>query len=353
MGSIITRKRQDGTLGFRAQILLKKAGKIVYREAKTFNRKEAARSWIARRETELSKPGALDKKDDPTLAIVIDQYIAESKKKIGRTKSQVLDKIKEFDVANKRCSEITSADIVALARDLPVSPQTVSNYLSHLGSVFSVARPAWGYPLDQSAMKDAMVVTRKLGLSGKSKSRDRRPTLDELDKLMVHFGAIKASRPATVPMQKIVAFAIFSTRRQEEITTIAQQDLDAKHHRILVRDMKHPGDKIGNDTWCDLPQEALQIVQSMRHGDKRIFPYTTDAISAAFTRACKFLNIDDLHFHDLRHDGISRLFEMGWNIPQVATVSGHRSWASLKRYTHMRESGDKYADWKWLSVVTA
>jgi integrase len=77
-----------------------------------------------------------------------------------------------------------------------------------------------------------------------------------------------------------------------------------------------------------------------------IFPYNTDAISAAFTRACKLLGIEDLRFHDLRHDGISRLFEMGWNIPQVAVVSGHRSWQSLKRYTHIRQRGDKYADWK-------
>jgi len=37
---------------------------------------------------------------------------------------------------------------------------------------------------------------------------------------------------------------------------------------------------------------------------------------------------------------------MGWNIPQVSTVSGHRSWQSLKRYAHIRQRGDKYAGWK-------
>jgi integrase len=84
-----------------------------------------------------------------------------------------------------------------------------------------------------------------------------------------------------------------------------------------------------------------------------IFPFSTDAISAAFTRACQFLEIDDLHFHDLRHEGISRLFEMGKTIPQVATVSGHRTWNSLKRYTHLRQAGDKYAGWRWLPIVTS
>jgi len=65
------------------------------------------------------------------------------------------------------------------------------------------------------------------------------------------------------------------------------------------------------------------------------------------------LGIDDLHFHDLRHDGISRLFEMGKTIPQAAGVSGHRSWSSLKRYSHLRQTGDKYAGWKWLQSVTS
>jgi len=86
---------------------------------------------------------------------------------------------------------------------------------------------------------------------------------------------------------------------------------------------------------------------------ERIFPYSTDAISAAFTRACKILGIEYLRFHDLRHEGISRLFEIGRTIPQTAAVSGHRSWTSLKRYTHIRQTGDKYSNWVWLSKVAA
>ncbi|MGB9273184.1 MAG: tyrosine-type recombinase/integrase [Pseudolabrys sp.] len=77
-----------------------------------------------------------------------------------------------------------------------------------------------------------------------------------------------------------------------------------------------------------------------------------DAISAAFTRACQFLGIKDLRFHDLRHEGLSRLFGMGRTIPQAAAVSGHRSWTSLKRYTRIRQTGDKYKNWKWLPIVT-
>jgi integrase len=117
--------------------------------------------------------------------------------------------------------------------------------------------------------------------------------------------------------------------------------------------MKNPGEKIGNDVWCDLPQEALEVVLSMPQKKEMIFPCNSDSIGAAFTRACIILGIEDLHFHDLRHDGVSRLFEMGWSIPHTAAVSGHRSWTSLKRYTHLRQKGDKYKDWKPQFEITA
>jgi len=357
MGTIVARKRKDGTTAHLAQLLIKRDGTIVRREAKTFDRKQAASAWLERRETELARPGALERLaiSDPPFCDVIDRYIAESKKEIGRTKAQVLRAIKRYDIANRRCSNITSADIVTFANQLvaKITPATVSNYLSHLSAVFAIARPAWGYPLDQTAMKDAFVVAKRLGVTSKSRSRDRRPTLEELDLLMIHFAERQKRRPSSVPMQKVIAFAIFSTRRLEEITRLRRADLDKEGSTILVRDMKNPGEKIGNDVWCDLPAEALQIILSMPLSTDEIFPFTTDAIGMGFTRACQFLDIEDLHFHDLRHDGVSRLFEIGRNIPQVAAVSGHRSWSSLKRYTHLRQTGDKYAHWKWLPVVLA
>jgi integrase len=335
-------------MGYRAQIVRKKDGEIVWRETQTFDRKPAAVAWLARRETELSEPGAMERKEDPALADVIDRYIKESKKAIGRTKAQVLRTIKGLPIAELHCSEIGSAELIAFAQALPGSPATVQNYLSHLGAVFAIARPMWKYPLDQQAIRDAFTVTGKMGITGKSRQRDRRPTLDELDRLLTHFGKVKANRPATAPMQKIILFALFSTRRQEEITRITWADYDKT--RVMVRDMKHPGDKVGNDIWCELPPEASAIIETMPKIERQIFPYSTDAISAAFTRACKVLEIEDLRFHDLRHEGVSRLFEMGRTIPQAASVSGHRSWQSLKRYSHMRQAGDKYETWKWKNL---
>ncbi|MGC8733260.1 MAG: tyrosine-type recombinase/integrase, partial [Halothiobacillaceae bacterium] len=55
-----------------------------------------------------------------------------------------------------------------------------------------------------------------------------------------------------------------------------------------------------------------------------------------FTEACVALSIPDLHFHDLRHEGATSLFEAGFSIEQVALVTGHEDWRNLKRYTNLR-----------------
>jgi integrase len=353
MGTITVRTRKDDSKAYTAQIVIKQNGVTVHREAETFDRRQAANAWIVRREAELKSPGGLERKEDPTLGAVIDRYIEESRNPIVGTRAQVLKAIKNSELGETKCSEITPNTLVTFARHLTetVEPQTCGNYFSSLSNIFTVARPAWGYPLARQAFDDALIVVKKLGLVRKANERSRRPTLEELDRLMEHFGRVRARRPSSIPMHKIVAFAIFSTRRQEEITLLRWEDLD--EDRILVRDMKHPEDKKGNNVYCELPPEALAVIKSMPRAKPEIFPYSTDAISAAFTRACKILGIDDLRFHDLRHEGISRLFEMGRTIPQATAVSGHRSWTSLKRYTHIRQSQDKYEKWKWKAAVSA
>jgi len=349
MGTITARKRKDGTVGYTAQIRIKRDGQVVHSESQTFDRRPAAMLWLKRRESELATPGALDKlkAPDPTLAEVIDRYLGESRRHYGKTKVQVLRTIQASELGAIRCSELQSPHIVSFAQNLRVQPQTVANYLSHLAAVFSVARPAWGYPLDKQAIDDARTVAKRIGLISNARTRNRRPTLEELDRLMDHYTVMQAKRSDAIPMTDIIRFAIFSTRRLDEITRITWEDLDRVNLEVVVRDMKNPGEKIGNDVRCTLTPEAMALIEKQPTRSGRIFPFNSDSISTSFTRACALLGIEDLHFHDLRHEGVSRLFELGWTIPQVACVSGHRTWASLKRYTHIRQSGDKYADWRW------
>jgi integrase len=354
MGTIIARKRKDGQPSYLCQVFKKLGGKTV-REARTFHDHKAAKAWIRQREAELDNPLAFKAATQTTHTLdhAIVRYIAEYGGEVGKTKSQCLSTIRRHSIAAMACADIGSTDIVALARTLGLSAgaSTVGNYLAHLSAVFVVAKRAWGYPLNPEAMADALFVLRKQRAISKSNSRDRRPTLDELNSLLDHFEERQQRAPRSAPMVDIIIFALFSTRRQEEITRIEWADFEpstAKHPaRVLVRDMKNPGAKKGNDVWCELPPEAEANIRRQPRNDERIFPYGVDAISAAFTRACKFLDIDDLRFHDLRHEGVSRLFEAGWNIPHVALVSGHRSWASLQRYSHIRQRDDKYAGWRW------
>jgi hypothetical protein len=151
MGTIIGRTRKDGSKAFTAQIVVKKGGVIVHREAQTFDRKQAANAWVVKREAELKQSGGLDRKEDPPLSAVIDRFIAESKYAVLGTKAQVLKTIKNSELGQVTCSELTSRALVSFARQLTrnVEPQTCGNYFSHLSNIFTVARPAWGYPLSR------------------------------------------------------------------------------------------------------------------------------------------------------------------------------------------------------------
>ncbi len=106
MGTIIGRTRKDGSKAFVAQIVIKKAGAIVHREAETFDRKQAANAWIVKREAELKRPDGLEHKEDPALAAVIDRYIAESKNAVLGTKAQVLKSIKNSDLGETNAATL-------------------------------------------------------------------------------------------------------------------------------------------------------------------------------------------------------------------------------------------------------
>lgn len=358
MGNITKRTRKDGTFAYKAQVRIRRNGVIVHSETETFSREAMANAWIKKRETELAVPGALEqaKMPDWTLGEIIHKYLTELASTVGRSKKATLKAIAASELGEKKASIITSTTITEFAASRikgGADPATVKNDLTLLGSVFKVAQPAWGFRLSNQALEDAKAVSFRLGYIRRAKERQRRPTLDELDRLMTLFEDDARRRAWVTPMLKLVPFAIFSTRRQEEIVKLRWDDVDEEQHKVLVREMKHPRRKATNNVWVKLPDEAWAILQSMPQMDERIFPYTTDAISAQFTRACQWLEIEDLHFHDLRHEGISRLFEMDWQVHRVAEVSGHQDWNSLRRYTHLNGKGDKYAGWTWLAKAIA
>ena len=72
-----------------------------------------------------------------------------------------------------------------------------------------------------------------------------------------------------------------------------------------------------------------------------LVPLNNRSISASWTRACKVLGIEDLRFHDLRHEAATRLAEDGLTIPQIQRVTLHDSWGSLQRYVNIRRRADR------------
>ena len=96
--------------------------------------------------------------------------------------------------------------------------------------------------------------------------------------------------------------------------------------------------KNGHPRTIALSEAALAALAGVqRHEDEaRIFPMSANALRLAWERLKRRAGIEDLRFHDLRHEAISRLFEKGLNVPEVAVMSGHRDPRMLFRYTHPR-----------------
>ncbi|WP_328514672.1 site-specific integrase [Ralstonia solanacearum] len=155
-------------------------------------------------------------------------------------------------------------------------------------------------------------------------------------------------------MADIIKFAVATAMRASEITSLRWLDINHEHRTIIIRDRKHPQDKIGNNQTVPLLGDAYEIVMRQPrlptptwlahtddddrapHMSELVFPYSARSFSSIFPRACRSLGIKDLRFHDLRHEGVSRLFEQGYALHEVALVSGHRDWKMLRRYTQIR-----------------
>jgi integrase len=203
---------------------------------------------------------------------------------------------------------------------------TIGMEISKLGTVLKYSALAIGETFPDLVGQARPLLTH-LGLIGPGTPRDRRPTADELT----------AVRVAASPLLRdIIDFAIATCMRRGEIVRMTWADVDANGRMLTIRDRKDPRKKTGNDERIPLLGDALAIIQRQPQTDDRVFPITPEWISDHFLLACRVARVDDLVFHDLRHEGISRLFEAGFRIEQVALVSGHKSWAMLKRYTQLK-----------------
>jgi integrase len=332
MASIIER---DG----RYRALVRKAG--VTRCA-TFDTKGEASKWaqtIERQADELKASGVM-RAGGTTIGDLIDRYVREqfTRKAWGKSKSADLARLKK-DLGSHKASEVTSRDVTEYFEKRNTAGAggvVVSSQCGYLIGVFEIARTLWHLDVPVQAIKDARKALANVGMVSKSKRRDRRVTDTELEAIICQI----EKKETALPVRDVLQFCVASAMRISEVCRLQWIDLDEKNRTIVIRDRKHPTDKIGNDQTVPLLNatgfDAFSIAKRQPRKGTRIFPLNPKTISAYVTRACTKLNLDNLSLHDLRHEGISRLFGAGYRIEQVALVSGHRDWAMLKRYTHVR-----------------
>lgn len=352
MGTITARKKKSGAVTYTAQIRIKKNG-IIHNESKSSADKKFLQHWLIIREKALAEPGALEavKHEGTTMGKVFEWYLNDfdGLSKFGRTKlSTILQLQKCAFIASLDAVNVKAGDFIQYARDrraAGIAASTINGDFIWLRSAMRSARLVRGVNVNVQALDDAAQLLRTERVIGAGKKRNRRPTLAELEALYRFFERSDNGRQSKVKMRHLFLFALFSGRRQEEICTIRWDDIDERRQGVLVRDMKHPRDKI--DTFCYFTDEATALLKKVPRTDERIFPYDPKTVGGRFTKACQLLEIKDLRFHDLRHECVSWLFELGWDIPRVSNVSGHRSWSSLQRYTHLKEHNphNKYAGW--------
>lgn len=339
---------KNGKVSYRAQIRIRRAGTVVYSQTFTRPKRALVVAWAKAREAALAEPGALDAAAHRGLSVgdVLAWFLEHSSYSGGRSKMANIRFLQRQSIAELDALTLTVDQVMAYARERRAggaAAATVNGDIIWLRLAFNGYKMAKNAPVAVAAVVDAGQLLRAARVIGPSTRRDRRPSIEELDALLSYSDGRDGR--ATLPMTELILFALFSARRQDEICRILWDDLDLRRQSVLVRDMKHP--RGVRDTWVFLTDEALAIIERQPRDGPRIFPYNGKSVSAAFTRSCKYLGLDDLHFHDLRHECTSWLFELGSDIPRVAGVTGHLSWSSLQRYTHLKDFDiyDKYAGW--------
>lgn len=344
----ITQRKRAGGIRYTAQIRIKRKGKLVYSESKTFARRALAKEWAARREAELQDPAALSRLQHRGMTVgdLVRRYLDDREvvEPLGRTKRMHLEQLLGMDVAGLDALELEPKHLVAHVRRrrlAGVGGATANNDIIWLRVVFRYARSALGIPVDRHVVDDAAEICWSERLIARPKRRDRRPSSEELQALVALF-ARPSSRGSTAKdaMYLLMWFAIYSSRRLGEICRLRLSDLDREHGIWLVRDVKNPGGSRGNDLEMVVPDALWPVVDLMAElvsdGD-RVAPFVEKTIGSYWTRSMKLAGVDDLHFHDLRHEACSRLAEDGLGIPQIQQVSLHESWSSLQRYVNLRK----------------
>ena len=187
-----------------------------------------------------------------------------------------------------------------------------------LSKLFNYARSDWG----MENLQNPVTLAAK---PKPAKGRERRLEKGEEEKLLE--GASPAFRP-------IILFALETAMRRDEIASLQWVNVNFARRCALVVDTKNSETRT-----VPLSPAAIEILETLprQENSDSVFGVTKDFITDNMKQLRSKTHIEDLRFHDLRHEAVSRLFEnTDLDVMEVKTISGHRSMQMLARYSHLR-----------------
>ena len=184
---------------------------------------------------------------------------------------------------------------------------------------WNIACIEWGWDLGDNPVE-------KIRLPKNNPPRERRLKPGEYERLK------KASSETKVwYLWPIIDFAIETGMRRSEILNMKWEHLGLDNKRVLL-----PMTKNGSSRWVPLSEKAIKILKNVPSSTEHVFPITDVALRQSWERLRNRANLIDFTFHDLRHEAISRMFEKGLNVPEVASISGHKTASQLFRYVQIK-----------------
>lgn len=298
--------------------------------SRSFQLKSDADQWARHMETKADRgdlPTPVKVLDGYTVKAILERYRDEItvRKRSADTETYLLDAFIRQPIAKLTLAQITASHFVTYRdkRLKQVKPGTVNRELSIIKHAFDIAEREWDIPIRHNPLAKV----KKLKVNN---ARSRRLTDDEHQALL---DAIEATRNDFI--KPLINFAIETGMRRGEILRLRWSDIDYDSRTLHI-----PITKNGHARTIPLTTNAVEILKILQVGDDadnyRPFPLSDNAAKLAWQRLLKRSGVEDLHFHDFRHEAISRFFEKGLSVPEVALISGHRDFRMLFRYTHLR-----------------
>lgn len=317
--------------------------------SKTFKTKGEAEAWARAEEREMDRGAWQDRSaaDATTLYKLLERYskdVVPSKKGCDVEKLRI-STIQRDKLARHKLSALTPL-VIADWRDKRLEAgckgSTVNRELNVLSSVLNWARKELMIAVDNPVAAIRRPPTEP--------GRDRRLEEGEEPRLLAaledHSGETeredgkKYRRGSRNPwIRPVVLFALESAMRRGEILALEWKNVDLKRRTAYLPDTKN-----GESRTVPLSSRAVAVLEGLQEEQDgvrvlpagKVFKTTADAIKKAWERACAAAEVEDLHFHDLRHEATSRLAERLPNVIELAAVTGHKDLRMLKRYYHPR-----------------